>query len=240
MLAPDVETSGPDYAARFRGAAGRYLLDVQTRTVATALRGLRPGTLLELGGGHGQLVDALSAWGWDVTVHGSDAACEANLRQLHERRSGRFLLGDLAALPVADRSFDVVLSVRLLSHAADWRGLVGQMCRIARRAVVFDYPSTGALNALTPLLFRVKRSLEGNTRTYASFARADVRSVCAMHGFAESCVVKQFVLPMVVHRLGHANAVLRGVESAARATGLTALAGSPVIYRADRRAPGSA
>lgn len=236
MLAPDVETSSAAYAARFRGAAGRYLLDIQRRTVAAALDGLRPGTLLEVGGGHGQLVDALAGWGWDVTVHGSHPACEANLRELHGRTSGRFLLGDLGALPVPDRSFDVVLAVRLLSHAADWGALVGEMCRIARRAVVFDFPSTGALNALTPLLFRFKRSLEGNTREYASFARREVRAACETHGFAERRVVKQFLLPMVVHRLGHANAALRAVESVARTTGLTALAGSPVIYRADRRA----
>jgi hypothetical protein len=46
--------------------------------------------------------------------------------------------------------------------------------------------------------------------------------------------VKQFFMPMVVHRVGKAAAPLRAAEGLFRLTGLTALAGSPAILRADR------
>lgn len=232
---PDLETSSAEYAARFAGPAGKYLLATQTRTIAEALAGLTPATALDVGGGHGQLVDPLTAWGWQVTVHGTDLRCESNLRSLHAKRNCRFLLGDLAALPVPDRTFDLVIAVRLLSHVRAWPELIGEMCRVARRAVVVDYPSTVGLNALTPLLFAMKKSVEGNTRSYASFCRAELTREFAKHRFADIRTVKQFFLPMVVHRMGGGSVLLSGAESICRNLGLTALAGSPVILRSDRQ-----
>lgn len=236
VAAPDVDTSSADYARRFAGNAGRYLLDVQSATVAAVLEGLPPGRVLDVGGGHGQLVQPLVRLGWDVTVHGTDAICERNLRELHGERECSFIQGDLSALPVADRSFDLVIAVRLLSHVEDWPRLLAEMCRVARRAVVVDYPASSGLNALTPLLFGLKRSLEGNTRTYASFSRKDLCCEFSRHGFVFEREIKQFLLPMVVHRVGKGAAPLRGAERMFRVTGLTALAGSPVILRVDREA----
>lgn len=232
---PDIETSSADYARRFAGPAGQYLLEVQARSVLRALAGLTPGTVLDVGGGHGQLVEPLSGRGWTVTVHGTAAECETNLRTLHGQKNCAFVQGDLFSLPVPDRSFDLVIAVRLISHVNAWPRLLQEMCRVARRAVVVDYPSKFAANALTPLLFGLKKSLEGNTRTYTSFSRRELAAELAKHGFDDVREVKQFFMPMVVHRLGKGSAPFRAVEGAFRMTGLTALAGSPVILRADRR-----
>lgn len=231
---PDIETSSAGYASRFAGKAGRYLLEVQSRTVSEAIAGLPPGTALDVGGGHGQLVDVLRSRGWKVTVHGTDHACEANLRELHGKRDVEFLRGPLRRLPVPDRSFDLVIAVRLLSHVDAWPALVAEMCRVASQSVVFDYPSTSGLNALTPLLFGLKKSMEGNTRTYTSFSKQQLVEALGHNGFTYQRQVKQFLLPMVVHRVGKAAAPLRAAEQVFRMTGLTALAGSPAILRADR------
>jgi ubiquinone/menaquinone biosynthesis C-methylase UbiE len=231
---PDIETSSASYASRFTGKAGRYLLEVQSRTIAQALRDLPPGKALDVGGGHGQLVDLLRGLGWDVTVHGTDPQCEQNLRGLHGKKDCAYLQGDLFHLPVADRAFDLVIAVRLISHVEDWPRLVAEMCRVARAAVVIDYPSTSGLNALTPLLFGLKKSLEGNTRTYTSFSRRELDEQFGLHGFGNGRQVKQFFMPMVVHRMGKGAAPLRLMERVFRALGLTALAGSPIILRVDR------
>src|SRR5690606_22711484 len=69
---PDIETSSADYASRFAGPAGRYLLEVQARSIEAALQGLTPGTALDVGGAHGQLVQLLERRGWQPTVHGTD------------------------------------------------------------------------------------------------------------------------------------------------------------------------
>ena len=147
-----------------------------------------------------------------------------------------FALGDMFALPVETASFDLVISVRLVPHVEDWPRLLAEMCRVSRRTVLFDYPSLSGLNALTPLLFSLKKSLEGNTRTYLSFTRHQLADELARHGFADVHEVKQFLLPMVVHRQARGAAPLRWLESLFRIAGLTALWGSPIILRADRRA----
>lgn len=232
--APDVETSGEDYASRFTGAAGRYLLDAQWSAIERAIEGLPPGTVLDVGGGHGQLAERFAARGWHVTVHGTSAECERNLRTLHGCTRCRYVGGPLEALPAADLSFDLVIAVRLLSHVPEWERLTAEMCRVARRTVVFDYPSTTGLNALTPLLFTLKRSLEGNTRTYASFRVPALDAAIGRHGFRRRRIVKQLCLPMVAHRVARGAPPLRWAESACRALGLTAAVGSPAIYRADR------
>lgn len=232
---PDVETSSAAYASRFAGPAGRYLLAVQAAAVGRAIEGLTPGTALDVGGGHGQLVGPLQQRGWQVTVHGTHPDCERNLRQLHGHTSCPYINGSLFVLPVADRSSDLVIAVRLISHVEQWQALVAEMCRVAGKSVVIDYPSTSGLNALTPLLFGLKKSLEGNTRTYTSFSEAELRAEFARHGFHFARRVKQFFLPMVVHRIGRGMAPLRWAESLFRVLGLTALAGSPVILRMDRR-----
>lgn len=237
-LPADIETSSAGYARRFAGKAGRYLLDVQAMAVREALRGLPPGSALDVGGGHGQLVPVLRDLGWSVTVHGSDPECERNLRELHGQRDVEFLLGDMFDVPRPDASFDLVLAVRLVSHVEDWPRLLAEMCRLSRGAVLIDYPCQSGLNALTPWLFSLKKSLEGNTRTYTSFSRAQLAQQFAASGFDRLTEVKQFLLPMVVHRRTHAAAPFRAFESAARSLGLTRRFGSPAILRADRAVGG--
>lgn len=230
---PDVETSSDDYARRFQGAAGNYLLRMQSECLARALAGTTPGSVLDVGGGHGQLLEPLRALGWQVTVHGTTSQCESNLRSRHPLGCP-FLQGPLYPLPAGDCSFDLVIAVRLLSHADNWERLLAEMCRVSNRSVVVDYPSTSGLNGLTPLLFGLKKSLEGNTRPYRSFSRAQLRRELLSQGFRIEREVKQFFLPMVIHRVGRAALPLRAAEQLCRVAGLTALAGSPVVLHAER------
>jgi glycosyltransferase involved in cell wall biosynthesis len=233
--APDIETSSAGYAQRFSGRAGQYMLEVQTRAVYAALRGCAPGRVLDVGGGHGQLVDPLRELGWKVTVSGSSAECERNLRELHGKRECEFVQANILDLPFPDRSFELVTAVRLISHVDDWERLISELCRVSSRWVLIDYPSTAGLNALTPLLFGIKKGMEGNTRTYRNFSRRELERAFGPAGFRTGAVRKQFVLPMAVHRALASAAPLRWAESASRAARLTSLVGSPVILRVDRR-----
>ncbi|HZT04249.1 MAG TPA: class I SAM-dependent methyltransferase [Steroidobacteraceae bacterium] len=234
MNHPDVETSSAGYARRFSGRAGRYLLEVQKNALIRTLRDCPPGRVLDVGGAHGQLVDPLRSLGWSVTVAGSSEECGHNLRILHGKRDCQFICSDILHLPFPDASFELVTSVRLLSHMEDWQRFLGELCRVSARWVVVDYPSTSGINALTPLLFEVKKRLEGNTRTYRSFSARELNQVLLSHGYRVGAVSKQFVLPMALHRVCGSAAPLRVAESASRAIGLTAVAGSPVLMRADR------
>jgi ubiquinone/menaquinone biosynthesis C-methylase UbiE len=230
---PDIETASDSYALRFAGAAGRYLLGEQDAAIRNALKDWRGGSVLDVGGGHAQLTPLLRTLARNVVVFGSDA------RSL-ERVRTRFpdcatAAGDLLDLPFGPQSFDVVVAVRLLPHVRNWPRLLSELCRVARSAVVIDYPRTTGFNGLTPLLFPLKLRLEGNTRHYRNFRDAEVDEVLHVCGFTPRERHAQFILPMVVHRRAHGARPLRGIERAARSLKLTQAFGSPVVLRADRR-----
>ncbi|TPG16485.1 class I SAM-dependent methyltransferase [Sphingomonas koreensis] len=231
---PDVESSSEGYARRFAGRAGQMFLERQEHCVAAALADKRTVRILDVGGGHAQLASPLAELGHAVTVTGSDAACSARLT-LEPRGGGvTFLKAPLAALPLADRSFDTVVSIRTMAHVADWRSFLGEMCRVAERTVVIDYPDLVSVNALSLVTYPLKRRIEGDTRRFRILRRAEIESVLRANGFAETWRSGQMVLPMALHRAAHGAAPLRWVESAAQRIGLARRCGNPAILRADR------
>ena len=54
-----------------------------------------------------------------------------------------------------NRSFDAVVCLRVLMHTPDWRQSLGELCRVARHRVVFDYPALASAAALQALTRRV-------------------------------------------------------------------------------------
>jgi 2-polyprenyl-3-methyl-5-hydroxy-6-metoxy-1,4-benzoquinol methylase len=230
----DVETSSAAYAERFRGPVGAWFLDVQARTTLELLRPWPRARVLDVGGGHGQLTGPLVEGGYDVTVYGSDPACRERVRSHVDGGRARFESGDLLQAPFADRSFDVVLSFRLLPHVTAWPELVAELCRLAARAVVVDYPTRRSVNALAGPLFEAKRNVEGDTRPFAVFRDSDLLGAFAAHGFRPTARRPQFFLPMALHRAHGRGGLARALESVPGAIGLTRALGSPVILRLER------
>ena len=231
----DVETSSEGYARRFAGPVGRFFLERQAEATLDLLRPFAGASVLDVGGGHGQVTGPLVAAGHAVSVLGSDASCEARVREWTGAGRARFVTGDLLSPPLPDRSFDVVLSYRLLPHVAHWPELVATLCRLARRAVVVDYPTRRSVNAVADLFFGLKKGVEGNTRPFTVFSDAEIERSFAAHGFTPAGRRPQFFFPMALHRgLGSAG-VARGLEGAAATLGLVRALGSPVVLRLDRR-----
>jgi len=231
----DRETSSEEYARRFAGPLGAFFLDVQARTALELLRPWPGAAVLEVGGGHAQLAGPLVDAGHAVTVYGSDPGCAARLR--HWMNEGRvaFRAGDLLHAPWPDRSFDVVLAFRLLPHVTRWAALIAELARLARRAVVVDYPTRRSLNVASGMLFGLKRGVEGNTRPFTVFRDAEVDSAFAAAGFLATARRPQFLLPMALYRALGSAPLARALEGGARVLGLTAVLGSPVISRLERR-----
>ncbi|HSC27574.1 MAG TPA: class I SAM-dependent methyltransferase [Vicinamibacterales bacterium] len=231
----DVETSSDDYARRFAGSAGRWFLERQSSATGELLAGFQPGMrVLDVGGGHAQLLPLTVARGFDVTVLGSDPSCAGRLAPWLDAGRCRFASGDLSELPFDSRSFDLVLSFRLLPHLHDWRRVAGELCRVARRSVVVDYPSTRSVNVLAGRLFGLKRRIEENTRPFALFAPGEIAEAFSASGFRVAAARPQFFFPMALHRLHGSALGARALEAAPRLLGLTRRLGSPVIVRADR------
>ena len=229
---PDIETASDSYARRFAGAAGRYLLSEQDTAVRAALGDWRSGTVLDVGGGHAQLTPLLRTLASDVLVFGSDARSLDRVRR--DFPECATATGDLLDMPFPARSFDVVVAVRLLPHVRNWQRLLVELCRVARATVIVDYPRVSGFNGLTPLLFPLKKRLEGNTRHYRNFRDTELDEVLRASGFTPRTRHVQFFLPMVVHRRARGAKALRSVERLAKTLNLTQSLGSPVVLRADR------
>lgn len=227
----DIETANDEYAGRFAGPSGQWLLDVQSRELRKALAGIAAtgGETLDVGGGHGQTEHVLREAGFSVTVTGSAESCRHRLPP-----ETPFLLADHLQLPFADRSMAVVVSFRLLPHCDRWRELIPELCRIADQGVVVDYPAKQSVNFIADKLFALKKGFEKNTRPFALFSHREIREAFEAQGFT----VKrhpQFFWPMVLHRMLKTPALSRLCEAPARWLGLNALFGSPVVLEARRR-----
>jgi 2-polyprenyl-3-methyl-5-hydroxy-6-metoxy-1,4-benzoquinol methylase len=227
----DIETSSDDYARRFAGRVGEWFLKVQEEATLGML-GEYPGArILDVGGGHGQMTGALVRRGFHTTVFASAESCRARISSYIDYGQVEFNMGNILALPYPDRAFDVVLSFRLLPHVNRWRDLIVELARVAGRAVILDYPEMRSINYIAPYLFRFKKKLEGNTRTYTCFNETDLLTAFRRHRFVCGDRFAEFSLPMVLHRKLNQPGLSARLEDGLRQIGLTNRIGSPVILK---------
>lgn len=228
----DVETASDDYASRFAGPPGRWLLEVQTqilREFLGRLGGAKPLKVLDVGGGHGQIAAPLIELGCEVTVVGSTAAALGQIRGLVEAIRCHFITANLAQTGLKERSYDLVTCIRLLTHSTQWQSIVAELCRLSSKAVVIDYPPILSSNFMYPLLFGLKKRLEGNTRSFRLFRHAVIDQEFAKHGFRLVERRGEFFWPMVMHRLLKNPKLSELSEKPFRALGLANFFGSPTM-----------
>lgn len=230
----DIETSSAGYARRFTGPVGTWFLELQAASTLALLSPWPTATVLEVGGGHGQLTGPLLQAGHRVTVYGSAEACRERVAGWVEAGQADFACGDLLRARWPDQSFDVVLCFRLLPHVTQVDELIAELCRLARRAVIVDYPTLRSVNAVSGALFGLKKGVEGNTRPFTVFRDREILSLFARHGFRATGRRPQFFFPMALHRGLGVAAVSRGLEAIATGLRLTRWFGSPVILRLER------
>jgi len=227
----DIETSSEDYARRFSGKVGSWFLKVQEEATLRMLAPYSGASILDVGGGHGQLTNALIHNQYRVCVFGSSEVCKDRIQKFLDENLCEFKTGDLLDLPFPDRTFDVVVSYRLLPHVRRWKELVSELARVAREAVIVDYPSIRSVNYISPLLFGFKKRLEGNTRPFTSFRENELLEVFGSHKFVRAKRYPEFFFPMVLHRTLKSPGFSAAAEKLSRACGLTGLFGSPVILK---------
>jgi len=231
----DIETSSEDYARRFSGAVGAWFLKVQEEATLQMLKPYPGASVLDVGGGHGQITGPLLENGFEVTVLGSDEVCVQRVKTYLDHPAFRFRTGNVVALPYHDCHFDVVISYRLLPHVTQWERLLSELARVARYAVIVDYPESFSFNLIAPQLFSFKKQLEGNTRPFTCFRRSQLEQVFARAGFQVTDWYPEFFLPMVLHRKLNSVGISTRLENFFRAVGGTRLFGSPVILKAVRQ-----
>jgi len=227
----DIETSSDDYASRFAGEIGAWLLKVQEEATLKMLADYPQATILDVGGGHGQLTEPLINCGYQVTVLGSDETCQQRIQSLVDENRCSFQVGNVLELPFPDNSYDVAISYRFLAHVNNWQQFVKELARVAKKAVIIDYPTVRSANAIAPYLFKLKKGVEKNTRPFICYEEQDLLDFFTSIGLTQGDRYAQFFWPMVLHRMIKSDKISSVIENSIRLTGLTHFFGSPVIAK---------
>src|SRR5207247_612294 len=103
-------------------------------------------------------------------------------------------------LQFADRSFDVVVSLRVIMHTPRWADAVSELCRVSNNLVILDYPSTRSLAAAQSLARRVLQTAGVPTEAYRVFTDRQIDLIFQQNGFRVRGRRRQFVLPIALHK----------------------------------------
>jgi 2-polyprenyl-3-methyl-5-hydroxy-6-metoxy-1,4-benzoquinol methylase len=221
---------------RFSGPIGTLLADTQEQVLVDFLPELARRTVLDVGTGTGRAALALARRGAQVT--GIDASAQmldvARARARAEGLSVDFQEGDAHAIGFGDATFDTAVSLRVLMHTPDWRRCLGELCRVARERVVFDYPALASAAALQAAGRHLAAALGSRTEAYRVFRSGAIRAELASHGFRIARCHRQFVLPIALHKAIGARAFTAASEGLLARLGLLRLFGSPVTVVAIR------
>ena len=133
-----------------------------------------------------------------------------------------------------DRSFDVTVSLRVVMHAPDWRMSIAELCRVADRLVVLDYPGALSVAALQSIARRLAYAAGAATEPYRVFRTRTIAAALAAEGFEVRSIHRQFVLPIALHKAVGSRRFTERVEHALASAGLLRIAGSPVTIVAER------
>ncbi len=227
----DIETASEGYADRFSGAIGTWMLNVQTEATLKLLQPYPQATILDVGGGHGQITAPLIENGYQVTVLGSAEVCQARIQSWLNNNRCSFQVGNVLDLPYPDNSFDVVISYRFLAHVTQWQTFLSELARVAKQAIIVDYPTVQSVNAIAPYLFSFKKRFEGNTRRFVCYQEAQLQNYLKSRGLQLSERYPQFFFPMVLHRMLKSPSLSSTLEQSVRSLKLTNFFGSPVIAK---------
>ncbi|WP_413160951.1 class I SAM-dependent methyltransferase [Capilliphycus salinus ALCB114379] len=227
----DIETSSEGYASRFSGTVGTWMLNIQTEATLQMLQAYPQATVLDVGGGHGQITAPLIANNYQLTVLGSAEVCQARIQPWLDSNRCKFKVGNVLDLPYPDNAFDVVISYRFLAHVTQWEKFLSELMRVAKKAVIVDYPTVRSVNSIAPLLFKVKKGLEGNTRPFITYQEPKLINYFKAAGWQQTERYAQFFWPMVLHRTLKSPGVSSKLEQSMRLLGLTYWLGSPIIAK---------
>jgi len=221
---------------RFGGPIGQLVAGEQARVLANMIGRIHERTILDVGTGTGRAALMLARGGARVTaIDASEPMLEvARARAAEQMVKVHFLRGDAHDLDFKDRSFDVVVCLRVLMHAPDWRRCLSELCRVADRLVIFDYPSARSAAFVQSVMRRAFDAVGGRTEAYRVFRDRTIADALAGLQFRKRSVHRQFVMPIQLHKIIGSRRFTTKSEHVLDRVGLLRLLGSPVTVCAER------
>ncbi len=223
---------------RYGGNFGRYLHDHEVEAFLSLLTEPYTG-VLDMGAGTGKLSLALMRRFCHVVS--ADASLEmiriARRKAKVKGLSLRAVICDVHAMCFKDRGPDCLVASRMLMHVADWKKAIAELCRVAKRAVIIDFPSVRSFSGLTRLFDRHGRILRGRAKTDRAFLVGTIGRELRTHGFQVVEIRREFFFPIALHRWIDRPRLSHIAERLCQRLGLAVCWGSPVIIKATRQLP---
>jgi 2-polyprenyl-3-methyl-5-hydroxy-6-metoxy-1,4-benzoquinol methylase len=221
---------------RFGGPIGQLIAAEQARVLANMIGRIHERTILDVGTGTGRAALMLARGGARVTaIDASEEMLEvARQRAADQMVKVNFIRGDAHHLEFKDRSFDVVVCLRVLMHTPDWRQCMSELCRVAGRLVIFDYPSATSAALVQSAARRVFSAAGMRTEAYRVFRAGTIANALGGLQFRTRSVHRQFVMPIQLHKIIGSRRFTTRSEHVLDRLGLLRLLGSPVTVCAER------
>ena len=222
---------------RFSGPIGELIARSQARVLANMVGRIKDRNVLDVGTGTGRAAFILALGGARVTAVDASEEMLAIARQRAAEQlltTIKFQRGDAHHLDFADRSFDAVVSFRMLMHTPEWQRCVSELCRVAARLVIVDYPSATSVALFESLARRAMHGAGMKTEPYRVFTRGMIADAFDRNGFRIRSVHRQFVLPIALHKAIGSRKFTLWSERLLDHAGLLKPFGSPVTLVAER------
>ena len=222
---------------RFSGPIGELIARSQARVLANMVGRIKDRNVLDVGTGTGRAAFILALGGARVTAVDASEEMLAIARQRAAEQlltTIKFQRGDAHHLEFADRSFDAVVSFRMLMHTPEWQRCVSELCRVAARLVIVDYPSATSVALFESLARRAMHGAGMKTEPYRVFTRGMIADAFDRNGFRIRSVHRQFVLPIALHKAIGSRKFTLWSERLLDHAGLLKPFGSPVTLVAER------
>jgi ubiquinone/menaquinone biosynthesis C-methylase UbiE len=134
----------------------------------------------------------------------------------------------------SDRTFDCVVASRLLLHLPDWKTGLSEICRVSKKSIIFDFPSTISFSFIDSIFKRLLNLFACRTISYKTFRFAKIIKQLKVNDFTVIESKKNYFLPMLVYRILDRPGLKEKIEHLFQYSGLTNIFGSSVVVKAVR------
>jgi ubiquinone/menaquinone biosynthesis C-methylase UbiE len=221
---------------RFGGTFGQYL---ELTEVAALLLALAPytGSVLDVGAGTGKLSLPLLKQGRRVV------SLDMSPQMLGVARN-KALTGDAVLQSVicdahdlcfVDQSFECVVCSRVLMHLRNWDQAIGELCRVAEKAIILDFPPLLSFAGVDSVLKQVTGAFGLRVvQPYRAFRIRQIVRRLEENDFKVVFLRRQFFLPVILHRILDRPKISDMIERFLGRLGLVQALGAPVTIKAIR------
>ncbi len=217
---------------RFGKAFGSYLHDQEVETFLSMTEGYQ-GRVLDVGAGTGKLSLPL-IWQTRLVISSDSSLEMLNIARGKAEKEGLMLkpvICDAHHLCFRDKTFECVISSRVLMHLGDWEKGLSEFCRVAQ-VVVVDFPPLQGFSGLGSFFKRFISRFSVGTQKYRAIPIRSIMRELVRNDFRIVAVKKHFFMPITFHRRLNRPQLSLRVEKFFRQLGLLSLMGAPVTVKA--------